>query len=360
MRWAPWLVVAMLAAPVASAGAAETEAGIDAHSSSAPSIDRYLNDNGTGMMIANPNPQGRTWSWEICPPGGGACAPYATGTIVSTGAAAPGTVFKATANDGSIATSRPWQGPVTAINPPWVAGEVRANALVTPIVGTWSGGWEGDFNGTELAACREADGSGCISLTDPDYFPGGCGGGRAVIDPYFTGWYLRVANVRYGPNTLFEAIAVSTPYGATIWPANAITSVSVVGRIEPASGPRSVACGPPPLSSGAAPGGAPPAEAPACASTSTSRSCGPFPTVRLSRRGAARIGCPRTCRVLLVAKNRSRSVRVARTVYAGDTVTVRLGASRLGRLRGPTATVLVYVNGARLAKRQIRLSQAAA
>ena len=244
MRWVVCLVLAMLTAPVTTAGAAETEAEIDAHLYGGPSISLYLNGDGTGMMIAGPDPPGRTWSWEICPSGGSSCAPFASGTSVSTGDASTGTVFKATANDGSIATTRPWLGRVAAINPPWVAGELRADALVTPVPGTWSGGWEGDFNGAQLAACRGSDGSGCTSLTNPSYF-GACSGGAAVIDPFFTGWYLRVANTRYGPDTAFEAIAVSSPYGAQIWPADAITSVAVVGRIEPAAGPRAANCGPP-------------------------------------------------------------------------------------------------------------------
>jgi hypothetical protein len=54
MRWVVRLVLAMLTAPVTTAGAAETEAEIDAHLYGGPSIGLYLNGDGTGMMIAGP------------------------------------------------------------------------------------------------------------------------------------------------------------------------------------------------------------------------------------------------------------------------------------------------------------------
>lgn len=63
----------------------------------------------------------------------------------------------------------------------------------------WRGGWAGDAHFTQLAACANAQGTACTTLTDMHY-PSRCANGAAVLDPAFTGDYLRVADQLVGPN----------------------------------------------------------------------------------------------------------------------------------------------------------------
>lgn len=214
------------------------------------SIQATLQAAGSGIMIANSqtNPSGQSWSWQACDARGGNCAPFAVGQIVNTTGAGSAVVFKATASGGATATSPLWHGNVSALTPPGVTGEVRANALVTPVPGTWTGGWDGDYDATQLAACANANGAECNSLTREGYL-GACAHGAAVIDPVFTGWYLFVADRRYSADDIFPAIGYSSPYGGEVWTANAITSVALAGRIAPAAGPRQSSCGAAPIPS---------------------------------------------------------------------------------------------------------------
>jgi hypothetical protein len=115
---------------------------------------------------------------------------------------------------------------------------------------TWSGGWEGDFDQTQLAVCETSGGKRCISITEPKYVDG-CRHHAAVLDSAFAGKYLRIADRRYGPGTVFTLEAATSPFGHPIWKANRSTSVAILGRIKQATRPRSAECGPPPLSEAA-------------------------------------------------------------------------------------------------------------
>lgn len=213
------------------------------------SIQAVLQADGQGEMLANSqtNPVSETWSWLACGGVGASdCRQYASGRSARTAGAGPGTVFVAVASDGPTATSPVWHGQVMSSSAPTVRGHVRANALVTPAPGNWSGGWDGDFDQTQLAACVHADGTDCTTLTDPHYLRG-CRAGAAVIDPIFAGRYLRVADRRWGVGTAFAAVAATSPYSHRPWGRGSLTSVAVVGRIARATGPRTVHCGPPPL-----------------------------------------------------------------------------------------------------------------
>jgi hypothetical protein len=229
------LVVTLLV--VDSAGASESA-----------SVQAVLNRDGTGQMLANGQTDvaGGTWSWQICLTEGLDCTPFAAGQSVTTGGAAPPAVFQAQASDGPVGRSPVWRGNVSAATLPSVSGAIRANALVTPVDATWIGGWDGDFDRTQLAACVNADGTDCTSLTDRSYLPG-CPHEAAVIDPAFTGRYLRIADERNGRDIVFPSPAVSSPYGSLIWTQAPTISVAVLGRIAAANGPREAACGPPPL-----------------------------------------------------------------------------------------------------------------
>jgi hypothetical protein len=205
-----------------------------------------LNADGSGRLLVNNAPSpGGTWSWEACSPNLTACAPFGSGADIDTGAAAPETVFRVN-GEGNTGLSPVWHGILSVTKAPSVAGAIRANELVKPIPATWSGGWDGDFDQTQLAACTTPDGHDCLSITDPQYVAG-CKEGATVLDPALTGRYLRIADRRDGPGTIFTLIAVVSPYGQEIWASSGSVAVAMLGRIRPASGPRAAACGPPAL-----------------------------------------------------------------------------------------------------------------
>ena len=86
-----------------------------------------------------------------------------------------------------------------------------------------------------------------MTLTDLHY-PKACPLGGAVLDPEFTGRFLRVADMRLGPRPLILLYAVGSPYGQEVWKRTRQVAVAIVGKILPASGPRTEMCGAPPLS----------------------------------------------------------------------------------------------------------------
>jgi hypothetical protein len=203
-----------------------------------------LKDNGSGSLFVNT--AGRRWSWEMCAQDLLRCAPFKDGRRITTAGAQPNSVFRVSGGNG-VGLSPLWKGRVKSLAPPSARGTVRANELVTPIAGKWRGGWKGDFDQLQLAACATPDGRHCTTLTHSHY-PAGCQDEGAVLDPIFAGRYLRVANRRAGPGTAERADAVTSPYGHEVWRRNRVTSIAIVGRIEEASGPRTSQCGPPPLS----------------------------------------------------------------------------------------------------------------
>jgi hypothetical protein len=142
-----------------------------------------------------------------------ACAPECGGPIgvvsddgratygssyVTAGPTAAGTSFevRATAN-GTTRTARttPWGGPAAVAVPPSLAGDARIGRVVRAVPGTWSGGWDTDFDIAEVRACPTADGaSGCVGLG-----PSPLNGPQqdvATIDPAYAGWFIGAVTTR--------------------------------------------------------------------------------------------------------------------------------------------------------------------
>lgn len=237
-----WAHLALLAAGTitwipASAGAVER-----------PTVSTSLKANGSGLLIANAqsNPDDQTWTWQACSADLSLCTSFGIGRTISTSGARPNTRFRATSSYGATAVSSLWRGSLRPLKPPTVTGTLRANNRVTPDPNQWHGGWTDDYDVFQLAACKSPTGLRCTTLTDLHY-PDGCPHNAAVLDPLFAGSYLRVADRRIGTGTAFYDIRAPTPYGRKIWTADRMTSVTIVGRIAEATGPRTIKCGPPPL-----------------------------------------------------------------------------------------------------------------
>ncbi len=210
-------------------------------------IQTALNSDGSGELLAGVH-EGHEGpvKWQVCAADGLDCQPFGEGNPIDTGSAPSDSVFIATEPLTQYeATSPVWYGNLSPATAPSVSGAIRANALVTPVSGTWNGGWEKDFQNLQLAACKGPEGTECTALSDPPWYAG-CPNEAAVIDPMFTGQYLRVADHVYGPGTVFADYALLSPYGAGVWAAGPTVSVAVVGQIMPATGPPESSCGPPP------------------------------------------------------------------------------------------------------------------
>lgn len=289
------------------------------------SIQAVLNVDGTGAINANSqsNPPGETWSWESCAPDLSSCIPFASGRSISTTGADPDTVFRTMSSNGATALSPIWHGDAASVTPPSITGVIRANELITPVLGTWNGGWDGGAHFTQLAACASAQGTDCITLTDIHY-PDGCPGGAAVLDASLTGEYLRVADRLLGPNPVVPGYASNSPYGRDVWVPAPTISTAIVGRIAPATGPRTATCGPPPL-----------------------------PSARLSKRGIATVECLRGCRVALVAKRGLLTARRVRKLPSLSSVTLQLSRAARERLGRGRVLMSVKIDGKRVARRAV-------
>ena len=289
-----------------------------------------LNNDGSGKLFVNtpPGPFSPDWSWDACTPDLSSCQPFAIGGEIGTGNAPANTVFRVSMGSAS-GLSPIWHGNLGITAPPSVEGEVRANELVTPHLATWVGGWDGDFDRTQLAVCATPAGKRCMSITAPKYVQG-CRNEATVIDPAFTGKYLRIADMRFAPGTSFTLEAAISPYGHAVWQENGGTATAIVGRIQRATGPRKVRCGPPPLIQAS-----------------------------ISVRGIASIACGFDCRAVLIARqgaDTAQSVRrVGGTLRGGGATELGLSAKALKRL-GPGRThLIVQVNGKRAAQRTVVL-----
>jgi hypothetical protein len=173
-----------------------------------------------------------------------------------------------------------------------------------------------------------------------------CSHGAAVLDPVFTGWYLRVADKRYGPGTTFLAIGYWSPYGRPVWRPNAVTSVAVIGRIAPATGPPAAECGPLPL-----PPNANPHNPSWCSTGHTGSRCA---TATISSRGVAEVWCRFSrCQVAIQATRRQITVRYTTTVFPFARLTLpgRL-ITRLGH--GP-ALMKISIDGRRFKSGRVTL-----
>jgi hypothetical protein len=169
-----------------------------------------------------------------------------------------------------------------------------------------------------------------------------------VIDPVFTGWYLRVADQLLGPGPFLVplVLTLNSGYGGPVWPAGPLTAVAVVGRIAPATGPRTSPCGPVAL-----PPGANPHHPSYCARGQRFPPCS---TVLISARGAARVWCvPIGCQVAIRATRGRHTVRY-RTIVTGE-ATLTLPKRLRARLGSGRARIQVNVDGRRQASRAVRL-----
>ncbi len=324
----PVLLAVALALGVGTLGSPPSAAAESA------TISAHLNADGSGSLIVNPTSQG--WSWEACVPDLSKCTQFATGQIITTVGAEANTVFRASAG-GTTALSPVWHGNVTSLTPPSVSGVVRANELVTPIPGQWGGGWEGDLSFTQLSACASPEGIDCTTLTDRTYseeHPEACPNGSAVLDPAFTGEYLRVADLQVGPRPVSAGVGTSSPYRHEVWAANPLTAVAIVGRIAPAVGPRTAKCGPPALVKAS-----------------------------ISKKGVATVRCGLGCRVVLIAKRGRHSARLARNLRPFPFMAPRnypipklsLSPQSLMRLGSGRARMIVMVDGRRATRRTVLL-----
>jgi hypothetical protein len=335
----------LVAAPAGAAGPA--------------SVTPYLNADGTGSLSASSqtNPAGETWSWDTCAANGTSCVPFATGNPIQTAGASANTVFLAIASDGPTGASPIWGGNLTPINLPSVTGPIRANALVTPNPGDWAGGWPADYHQTQLAACVDAQGTQCTTLTDT-HFVGGCIGGAAVIDPAFTGDYLRVADHIVGPNELMADFAVSSPYSSNIWAPGPRTTVAMIGQIGAATGPPTATCavpynagaGPPLTTPGTPPAGSP---GPVTPPPSVPPKHQPSATATVSATGVAVVHTTAKCSITLEASRGRRHVHVTHTVAASKTVGIRMPSSLLRHLGSGRVVFAVLVNGIRRTTRVV-------
>jgi hypothetical protein len=131
---------------------------------------------------------------------------------------------------------------------PAVESGMKMQALLNADGSGFIGGWDGEGDFLQLAACRGERGTNCTTLTDSHYV-GSCPEGSVVLDPAFIGDYLRVADQRRGAGPHYvQRYASGSPYGARggVWEVSPITSAVVVGRIAPPVGPRRNGCGFPP------------------------------------------------------------------------------------------------------------------
>jgi hypothetical protein len=296
----------------------------------APRLDHYV-VLGEGSLIANPG--GHEVTWERCLPETAACAPYDDGDgnpqRLLIGDPTPGTTFRAT-QDGVTLSSEAWRGPVRAVNPPRVEGEIRVGGYVRPVAADWEGGWGRERDWLQLQACRTDAHADCKVILDSIKF-GRCppGYGGRLLPGRYEGWWLRVADSRIDRSQPFTREAYAVPEGIRPLPPAPGIAVATVGRIAPGQAP-AVDCGRPPLS----------AEPPA--PTAVLRR-----VIRRAERGrlvAARVTCPARCTVELIIRQRRRSVSVRRTLARGTTrVAVTRAAAR--RLRAGSIRVRVSVDG---------------
>jgi len=156
-----------------------------------------------------------------------------------------------------------------------------------------------------MSACSKPTGENCVTLTNPHYV-GGCANTGAVLDPAFVGDYLRVDDRRDGAGPHFMLrYAVGSPYGLDLSTPGPRLSIAIVGRIAPATGPRTAHCGPPPLNSAS-----------------------------ISKEGIATVECGLGCRAVLLAKDRRGKARLVRRLPRRRARAVRLGERPLP-LRDP-------------------------
>ena len=79
-------------------------------------------------------------------------------------------------------------------------------------------------------------------------------------------------------------------------------------------------------------------------------------SAKLSTQGAATIHCSVACHIVVRASRGSHRVRLAKTLGASGTATVRLSKSALRRLGKGRVVLIVEVDGKQVAKRTVKVS----
>lgn len=300
--------------------------GLEVASAEPAPLQALLDPDGSGRILTN---NGSAPEWMACAPDRSNCYPFANGRDITTTGAPPNVVFWA----GESWLSPVWYGTVQSVGLPSLSGKLKANQLVTPVAGSWQGGWATDRDETQLAACQSRSGTDCETLTDPRY-PRGCSGGAAVLDPEFTGLYLRVADRRVAADAIPSLQAVTSPFGQEIWNSSPTTSVAVVGRIAAASGPREAKCGPPPLV-----------------------------RITISSKGIAKVKCGLGCRASLRARSGRGTKAVDRSLKPFPlnapsnyvVPSLSLSSKSLATLGPGMVSIIVLINGKSSASRTIQL-----
>lgn len=290
-------------------------------------VQALLREDGSGSLLVG-NPEEAHWSWEACSPDLSSCRPFGRGWEISTAGVAAETVFRVS-GAGKTGLSPLWRGNLAVLAPPSVRGPLRANELVTPVPASWDGGWDGDFDQTQLSVCARPTGGPCIAITEPKNPNPPCPDEAAVLDPAFAGRYLRIADRRFSLDTGFTYEGVF-PFHRSLWASDGQTAVAMLGRIAAANGPRTAGCGP-----------------------------GPLRLASISKRGVAQVRCPLGCRAVVIGRRDGFVARVARWASPrgpfGPAAVLELSTRLAQRLGEGRVRMTVEVDGRRAARRTVVL-----
>jgi hypothetical protein len=198
--------------------------------------------------------------WSACPPDSDSCFDIAGDLdALVPGDVPAGTSYKASVTQGSqtlSAQTLPWQGTVKAVAPPTLTGTPVVGSTVTPHAGSWSGGWDTDFDGLQVVACPRAVASDCTLLSAQDVLPSGNASGATTLDDTYVGWYLFAFDARTTAAASSAVLLPPSP-GDPMWGVGPLSPAPTVSQSAPL-GPIVTASVVPP-----APSPAPPAPAPA-------------------------------------------------------------------------------------------------
>ncbi|WP_026910328.1 hypothetical protein [Patulibacter minatonensis] len=170
-------------------------------------LQRQLDRSGDPVLVATTEQRDAPVTWRACDP---ECGPViGTERILTPGPTTEGTTFEVAATiDGTPRTARSsaWRGRATLVTPPQLGGELRIGKVVTPVAGTWGGGWGDDVDQGEVRACRTADATDCRSVSRV--------GGPFTVDPAYAGWYFGAVDHHYGPDPILGgAPLIPPPFG---------------------------------------------------------------------------------------------------------------------------------------------------